>query len=61
MSFLNIPKGPGHPEVVEVIIDFGPEPVRIECPICRSTIFTETKATTSAVGWLVGLLLCVVG
>ena len=42
------------PEVVRVEgrMNFGPDPVNINCPHCQARIMTATKQDTSVAGWL---------
>ena len=57
-----IQQQPGAPVIVAAApINFGPDPARIDCPHCRQTIQTTTKSDTSAMGWLLGIGLCLIG
>jgi len=47
--------------VITVVNNLGSDPARVTCPNCRESVVTSISTETSALGWLIGLGLCVIG
>merc|ERR1712110_189354 len=47
--------------IVQGRINFGAHPARIECPNCHKTVQTTTESNASAMAWLIGIGLCLIG
>ena len=44
-----------------VVTPFGPYPMQIKCPLCHSSIFTTTRASTGALTWIISATLVFLG
>ncbi|XP_044767163.1 lipopolysaccharide-induced tumor necrosis factor-alpha factor homolog [Coccinella septempunctata] len=49
------------PEIVTTVVPIGPNPTHMICPHCHAEIITTTKSRPSAMAYITGALICILG